>query len=349
MNHLIKYVNILAIFVRLILYTKQKINKKMSKNKKEETKYSLETVAEILCTTPRNIKKNSGNGNIPKLRYKQKEPFLYKSDLLKHFNIEELEEPFIRIEEAAEIAGVLKSAIKKATKSELNSYRITNARGSITLLKKSEVLEWVDWKMIVSWQGSTGYGLYNSIMEYFNSILLLQKSPTRLSDREYEFLKRIFMDKDNTEEIAKELDIGMGRLRQLFHTNMRKMNKNLKQIVDNYDTLVQKNFDHIRLEKENTLLKEKNSELEKKLGLLPEKEKLIENPYLSKKIIDCNFSVGLLNVLRRFFENDIEVRTLKDIVDNITPIKFLKLRNAGEKKLTELEETLTLYDMTLRK
>jgi excisionase family DNA binding protein len=92
-------------------------------------------------------------------------------------------------------------------------------------------------------------------------------------------------------------------------------------------------YDKVR--EENHVLRSKIRELEKmneklKLGIPVEPQ--VGNPLLEKHVIDCDFSVRALNVMRR-----LEIQTVGDLIKT-KRIELLKCRNVGRKTLAEIEE-----------
>ena len=86
---------------------------------------------------------------------------------------------------------------------------------------------------------------------------------------------------------------------------------------------------------ENHVLRSRIRELEKmneklKLGIPLEPQ--VGNPLLEKEVVECDFSVRALNIMRH-----IGIETVGDLIKT-RRIELLKCRNAGRKTLAEIDE-----------
>lgn len=220
--------------------------------------------------------------------------------------------------------GIGKSIIQRLAKNNvISSFSNLRNKGSKIFIFKDEALN------IFRLDYSTNEFFVNSNKAL--ELYLLHVKNT-LTNREYEIIYDVLINKISTNTLAEKYDLTQTRVRQIFDRANRRL-KNSYRISLDYE--VQKE-EYENLKYEIKVLKEKRMILSK--SKIFQDKKIIENlpkySILKKQIWDIDMSVRLLNALR-----NLDIETLEGVVIRDRSY-FEGCRNLGVKSLKELDNVL---------
>lgn len=256
------------------------------------------------------------------------------------FKIDNFDEPFITLPEAAEYVGLKQSQVQYlALKSFIPSYRLKQSKGSNFLFRKSEL----DTLRKPSLDGNVDF------INYFHGITELRKVykdfislhlSNELSVKEYEVVCMYFFDRMTFKEISEKSDLTPTRIGQLFNKSLTRIKtkmdelssvnvNEMKRVIVHKDIqieflkqIIAKNSRHDL----STFDTEKFSELSNLLyGIL------------KTPLTDLSLSVRALNLLH----HSLNSYTVYDLLNNYGHEKKIilsKVRNLGKKSYEEISD-----------
>lgn len=184
--------------------------------------------------------------------------------------------------------------------------------------------------------------------QFFQAILGLMEIYGNLNHRESMILQMCLAG-DDMNDICKEFGVNRERIRQIAEKAIRKSRdlskfSELSEKVHEYKTDIAGLKVIIKDLKDKLDKQEATKRAEKAMELTEKRQELIENDHLckllSKRLIDCDLSVRVLNCLRfGGTEWGLYCETIGDLC-KLSRTDFLKLRNAGNKSLNEVSEFL---------
>ena len=205
----------------------------------------------------------------------------------------------------------------------ISSFRNKSERGAKVFIFEDEVFNIVK-------SNINNYSYYNMMDLQLESFMAI--SGKVLEGMDLTVMNHIMVERKTYEEVASQYGLSRERIRQLFNRADRRSKRYVSNLLD-YNELK----DSI-----NNLTKDKN-ELEKQISKL-KKDYDVEddNHYLSLSIHDADLSIRCINALHAA-----DVETLGDIA-RLTKNDLCKFRNFGRKSLTEIDELLEEYNLTLK-
>lgn len=313
-------------------------------------KLTLKDVAQILCTNPITIKLHAEKGHLPKLESDGEDLFMSQETLEKHFDLENLDEPFMDIHQVMSEVNLPRESITNAARNnELNSYRLSNKRGSKVLYRKSDIAEWLKLEFVASMTGSQKMYKYLKMLNFFHHILSVTKKSELISHKEHDLLKLVFIEGEALAKASEKIGISKKRGKVCIEHGIKRLEKNIYKLNDFYQTYLKLRLDNKKLHSENKFLKKQieeivseNNEFRKKSNMKP-LEKIVydDNPNKYLTIEDLDISARLYDTLKAA-----KLDTVDIIIENSLN-DLLKLRNFGKRNIVELEDILEGLKLSL--
>lgn len=292
--------------------------------------------------------------DFPKPLFNEGDLLFDKKEVAKYFNLDNIDEPFITLKEAADYVGLPDSRILSLTKNdEIPSYRLKSSKGSGYLFRKSEL----DFLKEIQIEGNTNFVNYFTGTEVIRKIFkyyIEGNFKNHATVREYDIFMMHFFGRWSLEKIAEEFDLTRVRVNQIYQ-------KTIKRI-----------YNRVRIESKSNLLElerkiiHKDIEIKFLKGLLeknnPEKYetlnydsieiKSLEETYLSffkKDIYNEDLSVRALNSLKH-----IDVITIYNLINlfgshSSDQNNLHKQRNVGKKTADEIIEYIKIKELEIEK
>jgi predicted DNA-binding protein YlxM (UPF0122 family) len=143
-----------------------------------------------------------------------------------------------------------------------------------------------------------------------------------ISEREAEFF-RLYLTEDLTlEEIGKRYDLTRERVRQIYTSSLRKLERNISVFFTIHQRL-------------------RNGLAERGMPVKPDKIELkkLTTEFLQTPLANLGLNVRTLNVM-----NENKIFTLAELL-RYNKSDLLRLKNFGKKSLTDLEEMVRFYNL----
>lgn len=276
----------------------------------------------------------------PKPLFDGKKLMFNLDEVARHFNIENFDEPFITLKEAAEFLGInpphLQSLIGRK---EVPFYRLKSTKGSGYLFRKSEI-EFLNEIKIEGNTDFVNYFIGTDIMRDLFSLFIKEHFKDMSTVREYEILCMYFFDRCNFEVIAQKTDLTRERVRQIFNKSVRRLRGRIisatrSNLLELERSIIHKDIEisHLKKllknDKPNIILDDNYSEHIDSIGEIYVK-------FLSQSLYDEDISVRAMNCLK-----SIDYYTVYDLLINHNSYnngfkELLRLRNMGKKTANEL-------------
>jgi len=293
-----------------------------------------EEVCEILHLT--SLRSLVDAENFPKPFFNEKELLFNKDEIAKYFNVDNIDEPFMTLNETAEFLNIHPAKLYKLTfDNEIPSYRVKSLKGSGHLYRKSELQKFKD----IQFEGDHNFVNYfvgsEIIREMFLNILI--QSERNLDQRNYKILSRYFVDRLNLVQIAEEEGLTRERVRQIIAKEIKRISKQKYYSPKEYVALERKvNNQEMEIKYLKTLAgrEEMNNDESFKFE---ERAKLFAG-FLRKRLTDFDLSTRALNSLRV-----LNITNMYDLSkfcygDNFRLLAMVK--NAGRKTSEEVKYLL---------
>jgi RNA polymerase sigma factor (sigma-70 family) len=320
-------------------------------------------IARILSCSRRTIDSYVEKGLLPE-PVSEKEGILYfsKDAVVEALGLKNLDESLISIHEAAKILNVnivfIESLVKEGRFTEI---RLKGNIKSKRFYLKREIEEFdIEIEMVSKPLSLRKENRLIKILFSDTNSTVIQHL---LTDREFEILKMVYVDKKNYEEIGAYYDLTKQRVSQIFEKAMRKLETRLKNAIPimkrmvEQETLLDMELKYAeKFEEQVRKLNDLNVFIEHaqvKINIVPNiKKSVIENYYdvlkstplidvMKIKIGDLDFSVRTLNCMKRY-----NVETIGDLV-SLTEKDLIEFRNFGKTSLEEINKLLSNLDLKL--
>jgi len=292
----------------------------------------------------------------PKPLFKDNKIFFDKKQVAKYFNIDNIDEPFITLKEAAEYIDVHPSyLIRLANRNEVPTYRLKTKKGSGYLFRKSE-LNFLNEIKIDGNNDFINFFIGTDILRNLFKTFIEHHFKDVATVREYEIVCMYFFNRYSFEKISEITDLSYERVRQLFLKSIRRITgcvvkSSQRNFIELERLIVHKDIEIALLKKQ--LIKEKPDVLIQETFHF-ELDYMIDLyiNYLSKLIIYEDLSVRALNCLKRsgIFKSDAFNRyDLMSVYNSFNGghKKLLKIINLGKKTSDELFEKITYWEKEL--
>jgi RNA polymerase sigma factor (sigma-70 family) len=288
---------------------------------------------------------NNRVGNLPKPISKSKNvgtEFLYsKIEVAQALGLDNLDEPFLTMDEAVKFLHMAPSNIKELCRNKfvpLPYYTLGGdiRTGSRYYFRQSELEAYLkqDKLGLIKQHpgGCRGRGNSNYKLNFLLNVLQRALENSNLSQRESEVLKMAMIDNQSLEEIGEKFNLSRERVRQILekarHRLLRRLSatKNLEAIIQD-----------LRLT--NGSLTKTIKDLEGKLNLPPSLPPTSTDRLLATPIDELELSVRAHNCLKAA-----NIKTLGELAQ-LQEYELLKFRNFGRKALNELSYLLEEHNL----
>lgn len=193
--------------------------------------------------------------------------------------------------------------------------------------------------------------------QFFQSILYLMECYGSLTCRESEILRQR-LEGVSFDELGEKYGLKRESIRQIVEKAIRK-SRDLTDIKDLFDIIQNYQADNTGLKatikdlREKLRVQDEIDRLAAEKSLEEKRQQIIENDNLCKllntRLVDCDLSVRVLNCLKGGEERygRVLVKPCETIGDvcRMNKTDFLKIRNAGKKSLTELDDFLETLNL----
>lgn len=297
-------------------------------------------LCEILKVDLRSILSTKG---FPKPTFDGRKYFFERDKVLKFFNIENFDEGFISLKDAADYLDITQARLMSLSKNhEVPNYRLKSAKGSGYLFRKSE-LDIIKDIQIESDIHFINLFIGDKIIRDLFRAFCERHFKNISTAREYEVIVKYFFDKVTFEQMSEEYELTRERVRQIFERGCRRM----RFLVENLtpEELYRREKEIIRLNAEVSYLKKlittEKPELKSDVDRAKDVKMLSEMivTFGNKKLrYEDELSVRALNCL-----HGAEIFTVYDLMKNFrlednSIYELKKFRNFGVKTLKELIE-----------
>lgn len=295
----------------------------------------------------------STNG-FPKPLFDESELMYDKKEVAKYFNLDNIDEPFITLKEAADYVGLPDSRILSLTKNdEIPSYRLKSSKGSGYLFRKSEL----DFLKEIQIEGNVNFVNYFTGTEVIRKIFkyyIEGNFKNHATVREYEIFMLHFFDRWSLEKIGEELDLTRARVNQIYQKTIRRI-YNRVRIESKLNLLeLERKIIHkdIEIKFLKGLLEKNNPDKYEALNYDSVEIKSLEESFLSffkKDIYNEELSVRALNSLKH-----IDVITIYHLITlfgshSKDQKNLYKQRNVGKKTADEIIEYIKIKELEIEK
>lgn len=315
-------------------------------------KISSKQLCEILNIS--DIRTLQTTNGFPKPLFNEGDLVFDKKEVAKYFNLDNIDEPFITLKEAAEYIGVHESRILSLTKNnDIPSYRLKSIKGSGYLFRKSEL----DFLKEIQIQGNVNFVNYFTGTEVIRKLFkyyIEGSFKNHATVREYEIFMLHFFDRWGLEKIGEEFDLTSARVNQIYQKTIRRIYNRVK--IDSKSNILELERKIIHKDIEikflKGLLEKNNPEKYQSLNYDSVEIKSLEEVYLSffkKSIYNEDLSVRALNSLK-----NIDIITLYHLISifgshSNDQRNLHKQRNIGKKTANELIEYIKIKELEIEK
>jgi excisionase family DNA binding protein len=321
------------------------------------SKISSEQLCLILGVT--DLRTLESTGGFPKPFFDDEKMMFNKDEVAKYFNVNDIDEPFITLKEAAEYLNLKTAYVQSlAIDNEVPSYRLKAVKGSGYLFRKSEL----DFLKVRTLHGNENFINYfigdDKIRDLFK-LFLKEHFKDDENSRSHDILKLYFFDKNNFTEIAKKWELSKERIRQLFEISYEKLRYRIKESSQiNVSELKRKIINQdIEIKYLKSLLDKKSAE-----GYQQHSKELdavcdIFIQILNNKISNEDISVRAINTL-----HNIDIYTIYDLIisynsytshhkfDGVKSIHKLRfVRGIGKNTANEIIDFVKIKEKELEK
>lgn len=313
---------------------------------------TLEEAAEKLSHDPRSIRRHGEDSLLPVVESDGDTLLFDEQAVAKKLGLENLEEPLLSLEVAAQKTGMTKSAINNALRGEfrMDHYKIGSGKGMKILVKESDVRDFFTTKIIFSSHNTNMKDKYYYTVELMRHILEVFKESFASDERLYQVLERVMVHDDKIHDIAQDIQRQPERVRQLFTRAKRMMIQKVRKVAPLAESAQAAQTRNQQLSKEVAMLRAERDSLLSENNRFRDKLSLQQRtatttsgeavPLLS--IADMGLSVRAYNCLAAN-----GVRTLHQLID--TPLhEMQRWRNFGKKTQKELEEVVMKHGFKLQ-
>ena len=277
--------------------------------------------------------------NFPKPFFNEDKLVFDKELINKYFNVDNIDEPFLSIEDAANYLELTVPRLAHlALRSRIPSYRLKHVKGSGYLFRKSELEKFREVKI----SGDTEFANYyiaNQLVKDMLFLFLQKFYAVSPEDRGFEIMSKYLFDSATLEDIGQYYDISRERVRQIVQENVNK--------IKHYDFCNEQ--DYMSLQKKVAQQELEITHLRKVSGvgsLNEEANKIIDifSSLLSTKLLDCDLSVRATNSLYNG-----NIITVYDLLPSCRKnfLGLKKLKNMGKTTINELREFIKEKDKNL--
>jgi len=274
------------------------------------------------------------------------DPLISRKDVQDFLGIVSLPEKFLTIKEVADMFKSETNRVKYLCDSGLLPfYKIRKEQGSKLLFIEEEVLKYKELLSVsdfsmVDYYPKGGITLwkmekYERIISSLLGSIYVDNKTKRIRERNYAILNGMLLHEKTTDATAEQFKLSTESVRQIFEKGFASLLKYTEKIPDYY--------------RRNKELEEKVEVLKKEILVLkasnnPETFKLTKDQqnFLQTKIQHTDLSARVCNWL-----GHAEIFTIGDLIKH-TEKDLLKIRNFGEKCLTEVKEFLAKYNLRLK-
>lgn len=259
-----------------------------------------------------------------------------KEDVLKFFNIDNIDEPFITAVEAAQYVGISSNQLTDyAFYGKVPSYRLKSVKGSGYLFRKSEL----DFFKKIKIEGNTDFINKSVGIQLMKDMfgIYIDSIKDNLTKEQLYIVSSCVFDNLNLNKISKDSNVSISKIRQTFNVSVRRIKKIAKDFSSSDLLDLKKQILHKDIE--ISYLKSKL----KKEGSLKEdvsNDALVTlvNSLLNIDLYYESLSVRTLNTLRQY-----EVFTIYNLLMNFntyngTINKLISFRNMGSKGYREIRD-----------
>lgn len=294
---------------------------------KNETISSGELKRKLFIRDDRTIEIYIHKGALPRpVKEANGEEMLFdKKEILNILGAKSFEEEFIDSVEAAKVLEINRYYVHiLARNGKIPHYRLKNFKRSQLFYLRSE-LEAAK-KFVIRWDVSFADRLGKEKFMKDIFFKLLSADVTQLGERDRGVLSGIFVEDKTLAELAEKYHLTKGTIRHIFHRAIRRIRARISYLHERLNGVLE-------MQEELKIVKNKlmhYEEKENQLSSLSAEARVI----LFKNIEDFDFSVRLINICK--YNN---IHTLADLV-KLSRWEFGRLRNAGERCITEVNEFL---------
>lgn len=292
----------------------------------------------------------------PKPLFDKNKFFFNKNEVAKFLNVDNIDEPFITLKEAAEYIGVQPPYLMQlANKNEVPSYRLKSKKGSGYLFRKSE-LDFLNEIKIEGNDDFVNFFVGTDVLRNLFKTFIEHHFKDSATTREYDIVCMYFFNRYSFEKISQITDISYERVRQLFLKAIRRITGRVitssqRNVIELERQIVHKDIEIAYLKKQ---LRSEKPDIVIHDGYQNELDYMTElyHNFLSKRIIDEDLSVRALNSLRHSGLFDDYNFNRYNLLTNYNSYnggykRLLKLRNLGKKSADEIFEHIVMWETDL--
>lgn len=292
--------------------------------------------------------------DFPKPLFNEGDLLFDKKEVAKYFNLDNIDEPFITLKEAAEYIGLPDSRILSLTKNdEIPSYRLKSTKGSGYLFRKSEL----EFLKEIQIEGNINFVNYFSGTEVLRNLFkayIEGNFKNHCTIREYDVFMMHFFGRWSLEKIGEEFDLTRNRVNQIYQRTIRRIYNRVN--IESKSNLLELERKIIHKDIEikflKGLLEKNNPEQYQTLNYDSMEIKSLEEIYLSffkKDIYNEDLSVRALNSLKH-----INIITIYNLItlfgSHSNDQKNLhNQRNVGKKTADEVIEYIKIKELEIQK
>lgn len=304
----------------------------------KRTKYSISRMSqEEVCKTLGilDLRTLLTSEKFPRPFFDEDKLWFNKKDICKYFNVDNMDEPFITLKEAAEYLDIHCDKLARLSLiGEIPNYRLKNVKGSGYLFRKSELKPFSD----INLEGNVDFVNYYVGNELLRELLikLIDSFQIHYEKRDYDIICKHFLERRSFVSISKEMGLSRERIRQIVGKAIKRIKYNTYYSPMEYVKLQRK---IAQQELEIKYLKNVKGIKDKRDFNLSQENLDLFTTFLRGYVSDLDISVRAKNCI-----NNAGIETVKDLVcfcykDNFKTLR--KLRNAGKKSVDEVKELIS--------